>query len=88
MRTSVDRDTNFRRPGELMTTAARQRSTFVVSLTPFTESGDLDEPALRAHLHRQHESCVAGIDGNALCDRANEGVGGIDSQRERPLLER
>lgn len=35
-----------------MTTAERQRSTFVVSLTPFTEGGDLDESALRAHLRR------------------------------------
>ena len=31
---------------------ARLRSTFVVSLTPFTESGALDEPGLRAHLRR------------------------------------
>src|SRR3954466_11850586 len=35
-----------------MTTAARQRSTFVVSLTSFSEAGDLDERALRAHLRR------------------------------------
>jgi 4-hydroxy-tetrahydrodipicolinate synthase len=32
--------------------ARRTRSTFVVSLTPFTESGDLDEPGLAAHLER------------------------------------
>ena len=35
-----------------MTASRGQRSTFVVSLTPFTEGGDLDEPALRAHLRR------------------------------------
>jgi len=35
-----------------MTTTARARSTFVVSLTPFTEVGDLDEAGLRAHLGR------------------------------------
>jgi 4-hydroxy-tetrahydrodipicolinate synthase len=35
-----------------MTTSGRQRSTFVISLTPFTEGGDLDEPGLRAHLRR------------------------------------
>ena len=30
----------------------RRRSTFVVSLTPFTETGELDEGGLRAHLRR------------------------------------
>ncbi len=35
-----------------MITAARTRSTFVVSLTPFTEAGDLDAAGLRAHLRR------------------------------------
>jgi 4-hydroxy-tetrahydrodipicolinate synthase len=35
-----------------MTTAGRARSTFVISLTPFTEQGDLDEHGLRAHLRR------------------------------------
>jgi 4-hydroxy-tetrahydrodipicolinate synthase len=39
-------------PGEAMTTAPRTRSTFVVSLTPFTEHGELDEAGLRAHLGR------------------------------------
>ena len=35
-----------------MSTEGRERSTFVVGLTPFTEAGDLDEPGLRAHLRR------------------------------------
>ncbi len=35
-----------------MTSGARERSTFVVSLTPFTATGDLDEAGLRAHLRR------------------------------------
>ena len=35
-----------------MTTDRRTRSTFVVSLTPFTEDGDLDDAGLRAHLGR------------------------------------
>ncbi len=35
-----------------MTTTTRTRSTFVVSLTPFTETGDLDDAGLRAHLRR------------------------------------
>ena len=31
---------------------SRTHSTFVVSLTPFTQTGELDEPGLRAHLRR------------------------------------
>ena len=31
---------------------AREVSTFVISLTPFTEDGALDEAGLRAHLQR------------------------------------
>jgi 4-hydroxy-tetrahydrodipicolinate synthase len=35
-----------------MSTTRRTSSTFVVSLTPFTESGELDAPGLRGHLRR------------------------------------
>jgi 4-hydroxy-tetrahydrodipicolinate synthase len=36
----------------------RPLSTFVVSITPFTAAGALDEPGLRAHLHRMRDAGV------------------------------
>jgi 4-hydroxy-tetrahydrodipicolinate synthase len=38
--------------------SARRHSTFVISLTPFTEDGALDEDALRAHLQRLRASGI------------------------------
>jgi 4-hydroxy-tetrahydrodipicolinate synthase len=36
----------------------RPRSTFVVSLTPFSQTGELDEPGLRGHLRRLGEAGI------------------------------
>ena len=38
--------------------SARHHSTFVISLTPFTEDGALDEGTLRAHLQRLRDSGI------------------------------
>jgi 4-hydroxy-tetrahydrodipicolinate synthase len=38
--------------------SARRHSTFVISLTPFTEDGALDDEALRAHLRRLRASGI------------------------------
>jgi len=45
-------------PGGDRTSAPRPRSTFVISLTPFTEAGALDVTELRAHLQRLGESGI------------------------------
>ena len=34
------------------------RSAFVVSITPFDDDGEVDEPALRAHLHRIRDAGI------------------------------
>lgn len=41
-----------------MRNETRDPSTFVISITPFTEAGDLDEAALRAHLKRLGRSGI------------------------------
>jgi 4-hydroxy-tetrahydrodipicolinate synthase len=38
--------------------SARRHSTFVISLTPFTEAGALDDDGLRAHLRRLRDSGI------------------------------
>ena len=60
-------------------------STFVISLTPFTDDGDLDEPGLRAHLRRLG---AAGIGVYLAGSGSGEGYTLTRAERRRVLRRR
>jgi 4-hydroxy-tetrahydrodipicolinate synthase len=62
--------------------SARHHSTFVISLTPFTEDGALDEAALRAHLQRLR---TAGIGVYLAGSGSGEGYTLTRDERRRVL---